>query len=292
MRIRLSQRYLKIIEDNSLLKLSIFFILLYLFIALVFSILYFIFDGICCTYSIPTAEYKISYLDHLYFSLITQSTIGYGDLRPFGIARLFVIIQTIFSLFIFAIGTGVIVLKLLTPNKNSILIHDKLLFYPKAKRFKIRILNTLPIDLNLVEVHARYIYVNNTKTVRKTINLLKNNIIKLYSMRPLPFSTLPVSEIKNEINFKPGDQITLEPSFITGECKIVFVLSAKYFAGEIVVEKSFYNEDIECGSFVDTSADPSVLDTEHDISKWELYKKLETACESCAFVSNCKLKNG
>lgn len=57
------------------------------------------------------------YLEALYFSFATSTSIGYGDIRPMGISRVFSIIEVVVSLIIF----GILISKLLSKNQERIL---------------------------------------------------------------------------------------------------------------------------------------------------------------------------
>ncbi len=44
------------------------------------------------------------YLDAIYFSFVTSTSLGYGDIRPLGVSRIFSVIEVVLSLFIFGIA--------------------------------------------------------------------------------------------------------------------------------------------------------------------------------------------
>lgn len=55
--------------------------------------------------------------DSLYFSFVTSTSLGYGDIKPIGISRLFAIIEVVVSLIIF----GLLISKLLYSKQDKIL---------------------------------------------------------------------------------------------------------------------------------------------------------------------------
>ena len=69
-------------------------ILWMLLVFLVFPLLYFIFGGI---------TKASSPLDYLYFSIVTATTLGYGDLQPIGWCRLIASTEAIFGTFMWAV---------------------------------------------------------------------------------------------------------------------------------------------------------------------------------------------
>lgn len=44
-----------------------------------------------------------SFLDYEYFSVVTATTLGYGDLHPVGIGRIFASAEAIFGMFMWAV---------------------------------------------------------------------------------------------------------------------------------------------------------------------------------------------
>jgi len=114
---KLRQRYLAWIRSLSLLRLLIYFVVLYLGLAAVFSLVYWAGGLLEGTESLHA-------LDYVYFSFITQCTVGYGDITPVSFGRAVVILHTMLSLLMFAIGTGIAIVRVLTPEKNAILFAD------------------------------------------------------------------------------------------------------------------------------------------------------------------------
>ncbi|MDO9257201.1 MAG: potassium channel family protein [Bacteroidales bacterium] len=71
-------------KDNRIRNTVIKGIAGYLVIVLIFGILFYLFDSLSTNIMDPNKE--VSLLDYLYFSLVTFSTIGYGEIIPTGIA--------------------------------------------------------------------------------------------------------------------------------------------------------------------------------------------------------------
>lgn len=46
------------------------------------------------------------FLDAIYFSFVTSTSLGYGDIRPLGVSRIFSVIEVVLSLFIFGIAVS------------------------------------------------------------------------------------------------------------------------------------------------------------------------------------------
>jgi hypothetical protein len=283
-RLKPLQGYLKVIEKHSLRSLIALFILAYLSLSLVFGLVYYAFDLLDTS--------NLGFFDAWYFSFITQSTVGYGDLRPIGLGRLFAMAQALIGLVLFATGTGAIVLRMLTPKRGSIEFDRFVLFDPKDNKYRIRYVNRLPIDLYMghIEVRLRHLRLTTSgqqKWSRKTVSLIRNTITSLPSMVPLQTSTRPVTEPKGVDGLTVGEDACLEPSHITPEISIRVVITAQYFAGNIVAAKEYYPKDIFCGNH-DVVMIPNKTPNWDNWNRYTLTKP--AACKTCPFESMCLLK--
>ena len=90
----------------------------YILIGLAFGILFFALE-----ITRPggfTVEENLSYYKAMYFSFVTLSTLGYGDITPISdSARALVIVTTLFGQFYMAIIVGIIVGKFISSRKNN-----------------------------------------------------------------------------------------------------------------------------------------------------------------------------
>ncbi|MBS3158903.1 two pore domain potassium channel family protein [Candidatus Woesearchaeota archaeon] len=57
------------------------------------------------------------YVDAIYFSFVTSTSLGYGDIRPLGVSRIFSVIEVVLSLFIF----GIAISKIFSVKQEKIL---------------------------------------------------------------------------------------------------------------------------------------------------------------------------
>lgn len=78
------QRVVHYFKDNRIQNTVIKGIAGYLVIVLIFGIIFYLFDSLSTNIMDPNKE--VSMIDYLYFSLVTFSTIGYGEIIPTGIA--------------------------------------------------------------------------------------------------------------------------------------------------------------------------------------------------------------
>lgn len=73
-------------------------------------------QGIKPTFTISGVEPEINILDCLYFSVVTISSLGYGDYRPIGVGRILASLEVVYGLFFLA----VIVSKLASERTSTI----------------------------------------------------------------------------------------------------------------------------------------------------------------------------
>lgn len=78
------ERVVHYFKDNRIRNTVIKGIAGYLVIVLIFGIIFYLFDSLSTNIMDPNKE--VSLIDYLYFSLVTFSTIGYGEIIPTGLA--------------------------------------------------------------------------------------------------------------------------------------------------------------------------------------------------------------
>src|ERR1700674_4075183 len=66
-----------------------------------------------CAVVVQTGVCESSFRSLVYFSLVTQSTVGYGDCIPSGSGREILILQVLISLTLYALVLGIVVFKAL-----------------------------------------------------------------------------------------------------------------------------------------------------------------------------------
>ncbi len=278
------QAYLGWIERYRLRRLIVILLSLYLGVVVFFGYLYYLGRFV---------EGASSFWDYLYFSFVTQSTVGYGDLQPVSWGRLVVVIQTTLALALFALGTGVIIFRMLTPQLGSLEFDRVLLFYPFEKRFKFRFVNRLPVELSMADLEVRLRHYRTTvfherKVSRKTVRLLQPLITRISSMKPLLSSTLPVVDCHDIESYDLGESIVLEPSHLDEESSVTVTMVAHYFSGNIVVAKEWPFSEIYCGKFASTYDDPEQVRW----LNWGRYQLTRrSVCDDCVFRQGCPLKS-
>lgn len=133
-------------------------VLIYFLVNLTFSLVYYVerISASSPTYSQETAfdnqpateKPRISFGDCFYFSFITASTIGYGDILPCStVERGIVVFQSVTCTVLVAVIMSILTMKMLWPTQQTIIFSKKIVHDRSAKMFGVRIINTnsLPI---------------------------------------------------------------------------------------------------------------------------------------------------
>jgi hypothetical protein len=77
----------------------------------------------------------------IYFSFVSQLTIGYGDLAPVGWARLLAVAQAMAAVVLAGIWIGLAVLKLTSPSRRSVIFSRQAYYIRDEQRFVLLFVN-------------------------------------------------------------------------------------------------------------------------------------------------------
>ena len=260
----------------------------YIFLATIFSIIYYI-GGLTSSNS---------FLDNLYFSLITQTTISYGDILPKPVLGRFIAsMQAIIGMFYTSIFIAILLYKLIKISPNVMIFEKYAVFSPEDCTLRIRAVNLFKLQLIDVNVNM-YLRVWLEKAKRYAtydINLKRNN---LPYMDPKAVWRLATQSLDSTNEY----DITLEE--LDTSRKIVFLpqyVKRKYipedaidktmlrlqvkaeiplFGTNLTISKSYKHNEILCGRYQDISL-------ESGLQKWDNWGKIIKSstkdCENCIF---------
>lgn len=94
---RFYKNVVRYVNDNRIRNTIIRGIAGYLIIVFIFGLLFYIFDSLSA--NITKTGQQLSFFDNLYFSLVTFSTIGYGEIIPTGTAgKIIIVIESCIGL--------------------------------------------------------------------------------------------------------------------------------------------------------------------------------------------------
>lgn len=188
-------RFTKTLAEVSLISYFCLVIGLYLFSVLVFAIFYWSFDLLRYSSNAEYMDARVTSIFHcLYFSVITQTTTGYGDITPVGYGRLVAGIQVLYGTIYLAVFIGLYLLRYIwTPD--VVRVSEHIAFDPDERVFRIHIVNLSAFDMHNIDLK---LWENSDKPEdenkfsNKPFELVYTNPITFSSMAPWRIKTLPV----------------------------------------------------------------------------------------------------
>lgn len=287
--------WLMTIKGSSLICL---YALTYITLALIFAFIYIKTGNIWDT---TIENYTTKFSDIIYFSFITQTNLGYGDLVPKNSAQLIVSLHTITAIIFTAIFLGVIVAKTINP-RPKIFFTDKIAYdndshkinfwfwnrnacgfsnikvsivikreVPRAKDPFLRFIN---YPLLLSKSSPPYLDTMTTVVLRTSSEGINNyNLPPTLDLKPNPISIL---------SLKKNDEIILT-------VEVNSVDTGHYGA----LKKSYFLKDIKCGTFPHIMQKKAVKVSWHNISYHRFGFIVGTPikqCARCCILENCPLE--
>ncbi len=139
---------------------------IYIALTLVFGLLYFFFDSLDFKSSLGNKTAR--FLDYIYFSAVTFTTIGYGDILPkAGTGQVLVFIEACFELTFIPVFGGYIAYKFLQ-RPNDILLTDN--FFIRYRNQKIFLSSRLGNKgKNLIDCTATIEFIHIENNVKRTL---------------------------------------------------------------------------------------------------------------------------
>jgi hypothetical protein len=140
---------------------------IYLAITLVFGVLYYITDSL--DFKFASGSNTFHFLDYIYFSAVTFTTIGYGDIVPkAGAGHLIVFIESILELTFFPVFGGYIAYKFLQ-RPNDILLTENFFIRYRSERIYLsfRVGNK---GKNLIDCTATVELIQIDNNVKRTLS--------------------------------------------------------------------------------------------------------------------------
>jgi Ion channel len=154
------------ILSHRIMKAVLQGVTIYIALTLVFGVLYYLFDSL--DFRSASGFNTIHFLDYIYFSAVTFTTIGYGDIVPkAGAGHLIVFIESCFELTFFPVFGGYIAYKFLQRPKDILLTDN---FYIRYRNERIylsaRVGNK---GKNLIDCTATVEFIQIANNVKRTL---------------------------------------------------------------------------------------------------------------------------
>lgn len=283
------------------------FVLTYVASALGFSFLY---RGPLHNQLKPTflASSDTDWWDSLHFSFTTQATVGYGDYRPIGIARLVAAAQALWGITLNAIFLGVVINQFYRP-RGRLAIVPRCCFDPASARYYFRILNRHSqqiINAFVVVDALRELSEEDDPVIRHKFQLWKLHLLPqptfidaglLYGVCTIPVRTAWEASVtsENEIEPIPPDEL-----METDVVRMRVNGELEHAGAPIVARKAFRLSEISCGRFAPVVSTPFAFGSwwaysrpllpqlmMRDLGRFE--ETQENHCQACRFHSGCRL---
>jgi hypothetical protein len=141
-------------------------LLIYFIITSVFGLAYYYYDSL--DFRSASGHNTLHFLDYIYFSAVTFTTIGYGDIVPIaGAGHLIVFIESCFELTFFPVFGGYIAYKFLQRPKDILLSDNFFIRYRNERIYlSFRVGNK---GKNLVDCSATVELIQIAKNVKRTL---------------------------------------------------------------------------------------------------------------------------
>jgi Ion channel len=236
----------------------------------------------------------------LYFSVVTQATVGYGDVVATGPGRYLVVVQVLSAVAFIAVVPAIILLRVLAPPRDTLVFSRWAIFDPHVGQFRFRFTNDsalraiatasvrLPRRVGHVrspnEVYTKYFHV---ELEYDDLPPADTHVPVVVRTRPCSSDAEPLDSAHHKIRLHPAH---LEPgSHVSLRLDVTYATSAMH-----VVVREIDVEDLRCGRYVDLYKDGPrrfrYFDEIHDTPTRDEHgvSPCDTTCE---FGSGCKLPN-
>lgn len=160
------QKIYSIVWSDRIINAVLKGIAIYISVSLVFGLLYYLFDSL--NFKPTGGSGTVSFLDYIYFSAVTFTTIGYGDIVPkAGAGQVIVLIESCFELVFFPVFGGYIAYKFLQ-RPNDILLTDNFFIRYRNERIYLssRVGNK---GKNLIDCTATFEFIQLANNVKRTL---------------------------------------------------------------------------------------------------------------------------
>jgi hypothetical protein len=154
------------IWSHRIIKAVLKGVAIYISLSFVFGLLYYFFDSL--DFKSTTGSNTVRFLDYIYFSAVTFTTIGYGDIVPkAGAGQVIVLIESCFELIFFPVFGGFIAYKFLQ-RPNDILLTDNFFIRYRNERIYLssRVGNK---GKNLIDCTATFEFIQLANNVKRTL---------------------------------------------------------------------------------------------------------------------------
>jgi len=226
-------------------------IALYAALVLGFAVLYWATDGLN----------KSDIGSALYFSVVTQATVGYGDVVATGPGRFLVVGQVLSAVAFIAVVPAIILLRVLAPPRDTLVFSRYAIFDPNVGQFRFRFTNDSAL---------RAIAVASVRLPRRVGHVRSpDEIYVKYFHVELEYDDLPPADTHDPVVVRTRacqtdadeldsihHKIRMHPAYLQPGCHVSLRLDVTYATSAMhVVVRELELDDFRCGRFVDLYKD-------------------------------------
>lgn len=135
--------FLSFVDETSMGRLALYGILAYVGVVVLISLVEF--AGLKL-FGFQWVQYsgggEVGFWDTIYFNLVTILTVGYGDISPNGLGKVFSTIEALFGIGLFAGAISLLTVKALRPSPDTIVFSKYAYYCLDEQRFMVIFLNT------------------------------------------------------------------------------------------------------------------------------------------------------
>ena len=267
-------------------------VLLYLAFAILIGTVYY-------SFSLTSAS---SYSDNLYFSMITQTTIGYGDVKPDSGAGKFIAAgQAIFGAFYLALVAALLLYKLV--NISAVFHFDPAcVFSPDDGTLRVRCLNLFALRIVNVDVcmYFRAWLADAERFATYDVRLKRKKIPYMEPYIPWNLATVPISPTESYPPLKHIDgnrNVHFHPCYVRSDLvpsdaddphilRVTLTGRVPVFGSVVFSDESYVYEDIHCGRIK-----PVQLVRTLNWKNWGKFtESTSEQCECCPYSEMCTLQ--
>lgn len=203
----------------------------------------------------------------LYFSLVNQATVGFGDILPSpGLGRLVAGTQIGFGVIWSAFVPALVVYRLLLPNESDVTVGRFLVFDPVQRRFIVRLANRGSSTASGVMVRAWLRRPDpSDPDGRDHVTVGISHKIEASTRFPLLPANDPFYFRFDEADPRDGhssdDVLGLHPSHLVAASDLLLQVEMRVALGVLAVERVFDRQSIACSTLIPVQSGRSAPQT-------------------------------
>jgi hypothetical protein len=193
------------------------------------------------------------FLENLYFSLVTQATVGYGDVLPTGFGRPIASVQIAGGVIWAAFLPALVLIRLSKPHPETIRFSTYVAFDPATAKFRFKLANTGRFvgSGTSIQPWLRVVHSTGRRTLPVAIRTTLPVEARFPHLRPL-LATGYQTEAAGSPDLPAGiEMIHLHPAHFTADSKLIIDASIETPFGTSSQTVEFDHSHVVCGKHLD-----------------------------------------